>query len=141
MMVATHFRRRCRSLIKLQRREFFPHSDTDHQPAEMPHIRSPDRQTGISAARYQPGWAVLQSLQRRAAICRYWTNITTAAWTYHCLAPAFFPEIRNTRTERQRNGNSITFIGCQFHDLTGARQNLLQKYITQLQKEQPNRTA
>lgn len=53
----------------------------------------------------------------------------------------FSLEIRNTRAERQRNGNTITFVGCQFHDLTGTQQNMLQKYITQLQKEQLNRST
>lgn len=51
----------------------------------------------------------------------------------------FTLEIRNHRSERQRNGNNVTYIGCQFHDLSPAQQNLLQRYITQLQKDQINR--
>lgn len=53
----------------------------------------------------------------------------------------FSLEIRNSRTERQRNDNFVTYVGCQFHQLSAPQQNLLQRYITQLQKEQLNRNS
>ncbi len=53
---------------------------------------------------------------------------------------SFTLEIRNHRSERQRNGNNVIYIGCQFYDLSPAQQNLLQRYITQLQKDQINRS-
>lgn len=51
----------------------------------------------------------------------------------------FEMEVRNIRPVRQRNDNLVHLVGCQFHNLPGTRQNMLQKYITQLQKEQLNR--
>ncbi|WP_137939745.1 flagellar brake protein [Chitinivorax sp. B] len=49
-------------------------------------------------------------------------------------------EVRNLRTERLHQGKEIMWIGCQFLKLSPQQQNLLQRYITQLQMEQKSRT-
>ncbi|MEW9898896.1 flagellar brake protein [Chitinivorax sp. PXF-14] len=48
-------------------------------------------------------------------------------------------EVRNRRVERQRNGNEVLYIGCQFLELSPSQQNVLQRYITQLQKDMMNK--
>lgn len=130
-----------RSLIKLQRREFFRIATPITNPLKC---RIFDHPTG--KLEYPLHDISLGGLCFSLATPR--SDLQVLDQYHDCSLDLplfgtlhFSLEIRNTRTERQRNGNSITFIGCQFHDLTGARQNLLQKYITQLQKEQLNLTA
>lgn len=47
----------------------------------------------------------------------------------------FDMEVRNTRTLLNKNGSQYELIGCRYINLSGKMQNLLQRYMIQLERE------
>lgn len=130
-----------RSLIKLQRREFFRLPTPITNPLKCRIFDHPNGKLEFPLHDISLGGLCLNLSTPRddLQVMDKYSDCSLDLPLFGNLR--FALEIRNNRTERQRNGNFVTYVGCQFHNLTGAQQNLLQKYITQLQKEQMNRST